>query len=353
MDKNIARIVDANFNRCRESLRVMEDYARFVLNNGQLSGAIKQARHELREIIEGLGGVKLLAGRNTPSDVGTEISTSGEMNRTDTTAVATAACKRVVESLRVMEEFSKTVQAQTAKQLEEIRYKCYEWEVQLLSRGQNKSKLGQMRLYVLISSELCKKDPLEVAKDVLRGGADVVQLREKKMGAGKYMTLAAKMAELCRQKDKLFVVNDRPDVAVAAGADGVHLGQEDLKIAQARKVLSSEMIIGVSTHNIEQAKQAVADGADYIGVGPVFATGTKPSAEPVGVEYVRQAASEVDVPQAVIGGISLDNVAEVIEAGAKCVAVCSAIICADEPGNITRNIKNQIAKIKITNQNSK
>jgi len=335
MDKGIARIVDANFNRSRESLRVMEDYGRFVLNDGGLSGQIKQARHELREIIEGLGGAKLLAGRNTPGDVGTEISSSGEMKRTDTTAVVTAACKRVVESLRVMEEFSKTIQGQAAKQLEQMRYKCYEWEVQLLGRGQAKKQLSQMRLYVLISSELCKKDPLEVAKDVLTGGADAIQLREKQMDAGEYLALATKMAELCQQEDKLFIVNDRPDVAVAAGAGGVHLGQEDLSVGQARKVLSSEMIVGVSTHNIEQAKQAVTDGADYIGVGPVYATGTKPSAEPVGVEYVRAAEDEIDVPQAAIGGITLDNVAEVIEAGAKCVAICSAIICADEPKHIT------------------
>ena len=344
MDKSIARILDANFNRSRESLRVMEDYARFVMDNGQLSGAIKQARHELREIIEALGGTKLLLGRNTPGDVGTELNASGEMNRTDATAVLTAACKRVVESLRVMEEFSKTIPGQAAKQLEQMRYKCYEWEVQLVSRGQAKEQLSQMRLYVLISSELCKKDPLEVAKDVLNGGADVIQLREKQMEAGKYLELATKMAELCRQRDKLFIVNDRPDIAVAAGANGVHLGQEDLAVGQARKVLSGEMIIGVSTHNIEQAKQAATDGADYIGVGPVFATGTKPSAEPVTVEYVRQTANEIDLPQTVIGGITLDNIVEVMTAGAKCVAVCSAIICADEPGNVSREFIRRLSE---------
>ncbi|NIA07870.1 MAG: thiamine phosphate synthase [Actinobacteria bacterium] len=335
MDKGVARILDANFNRSRESLRVMEDYARFVLNNGQLSGTIKQARHKLREIIEALGGTKLLHGRNTPGDVGTELNASGEMKRTDTTAVVTAACKRVVEGLRVMEEFSKTIPGQAGRQLEQIRYQCYEWEVQLLSRGQNKKKLSEMRLYVLISSELCKKNPLEVARDVLNGGADAIQLREKKMDAGEYLVLAEKMAELCRQENKLFIVNDRPDIAVAAKADGVHLGQKDLKIAQARTVLSSEMVVGVSTHNIEQAKQAVTGGADYIGVGPVFATGTKPSAEPVGVEYVRQVAKEIDLPWAAIGGINLDNLAEVVAAGAKCVAACSAIICSEDPAGIT------------------
>ena len=335
MDKAIARILDANFNRTRESLRVMEDYGRFVLNDGQLSGTIKQARHELREIMSELGGTQLLSGRNTPGDVGTQISTDSEMKRTDATAVVAAACKRVVESLRVMEEFAKTSQTEAAKRLEQLRYKCYEWEVQLLARGQNKKKLNQMRLYVLISSKLCKKDPLEVAKDVLDGGADVLQLREKEMDSGAYAELATKMAELCRGKNKLFIVNDRPDIAVAAKADGVHLGQEDLSVAQARRVLSSEMIVGVSTHNIEQAKQAAKDGADYIGVGPIFATGTKPSAEPVGVEYVKQAANEIELPQAAIGGINLDNLDKVLAAGAKCVAVCSAIICADDVMHVT------------------
>ena len=335
MDKAIARILDANFNRSREALRVMEDYARFVLNDGRISGAIKRGRHELREIMEELGGAELLSSRNTPGDVGTQISTESEMDRTDAAAVVAAACKRVVESLRTMEEFAKTSETQAAKRIEGLRYKCYEWEVQLLARGENKKKLNEIRLYVLISSGLCKKDPLEVATAVLAGGADIIQLREKKMDSGEYAVLASKMAQLCREQGKLFIVNDRPDIAVAAGADGVHLGQEDMSVAQARKVLSSEMIVGISTHNIEQAKQAVKDGADYIGVGPVFATGTKPSAEPVGVEYVKTTAKEIDVPRTVIGGITLENVGQVIEAGAKCVAVCSNIISSEDPAGVT------------------
>ena len=315
-----------------------------MLNDGRISGAIKQARHELREIIEELGGAELLKGRNTPGDVGTKISTDKEMDRTDAVAVVAAACKRVVESLRTMEEFAKTSETQAAKRVERLRYKCYEWEVQLMSRGENKKKLNEIRLYVLISSGLCRKDPLEVAKDVLAGGADIIQLREKKMDSGEYATLATKMAQLCRAEGKLFIVNDRPDIAVAAGADGVHLGQEDMTVAQARKVLSSEMIVGISTHNIEQAKQAVKDGADYIGVGPVFATGTKPTAEPVGLEYVRQTAKEIDLPRTVIGGITLENVGQVVEAGARCVAVCSAIISADEPGDVSGEFVNKLKR---------
>lgn len=342
MDKNLARILDANFNRTRESLRVMEDYARFVLDAPRLSGQLKGARQELREVLAMLGGQGLLGGRNTPGDVGTDLCSAGEMDRSDALAVATAACKRVVESLRVLEEFSKTVQPEAAKRFERLRYKCYEWEVQLISRGAAKEKLGHMRLYVLISSQLCKKDPVEVAREVLAGGADCVQLREKQMAAGEYLALAQKINQLCQEQGKLFIVNDRPDIAVAVGADGVHLGQDDLPVAKARKVLSSEMVVGVSTHSMEQARKAMADGADYIGVGPVFATGTKPSAEPVGIKYVQQAAAEIDLPQVAIGGINLDNIAEVITAGARCVAVCSAIICSTDPGGLTRDFSKRL-----------
>jgi thiamine-phosphate pyrophosphorylase len=341
MDKKLMRILDANFNRTRESLRVMEDYARFVLDAARLSGQLKAARHQLREAVEMLGGQRLLAGRNTPGDVGTKLCSAGEMERSDAAAVVTAACKRVVESLRALEEFSKTVEPEAAKRFERLRYRCYEWEVQLVSRGEAKRKLGQMRLYVLISSELCRKGPLEVAKDVLVGGADCVQLREKQMASGQYLALAKEIGQLCRQQGKLFIVNDRPDIAVAAGADGVHLGQDDLPIAGARKVLPSQMIIGLSTHSIAQAKKAVDDGADYISVGPVFATATKPSAEPVGIEYVQQVA-QIDLPQVAIGGISLDNIAEVIAAGAKCVGVCSAIICSDNPEGVSRDFARQL-----------
>ena len=312
MDKAVSRIIDANLNRTREALRVMEDYARFALNDRQLSGEIKEARQKLRQAIETLGPAELLSARNTPGDVGTELSSAGEMQRTNSTDVVTAACKRVVESLRVMEEYSKTIHVHTAKQLEQLRYKCYDWEVQLISRGQARKKLNQMRLYVIITSELCRKDPLEVVRDVLKGGADCLQLREKQLPSSQYMDLAEQIARLCHEQDKLFIVNDRPDIAIAAGADGVHLGQEDLPVNAARKVMSSGMIVGVSTHNIEQARKAVADGADYMSVGPIFATGTKLSAEPVGTEYVRQVATEIDLPQVAIGGISLDNVAEVI-----------------------------------------
>lgn len=343
MDKAVTRILDANFNRSREALRVMEDYARFVLDLAQLSGQLKAARQELRQAMAMLGGQELLASRNTPGDVGTKLSSAGEMDRSDSLAVVTAACKRVTESLRTLEEFSKTAQPEAAKKLEQLRYKCYEWEVQLISRAQAKSKLEKMQLYVLISSELCKKDPLEVARDVLAGGVDCVQLREKNMAAGEYLALAKKISQLCQEQDKLFIVNDRPDIALAVGAHGVHLGQDDLPVAQARKVLSSQMVIGISTHSLAQAKQAVADGADYIGVGPIFATGTKPSAKPVGLEYVQQAAKQIDLPRANIGGISLDNVAQVVASGAKCVAICSAIICSDNPAKTTGEFRKQLA----------
>ena len=332
MEKAVNRILDANLNRSREALRVMEDYARFVLDDAQLSGQLKEARAQLRSAVQLLGGQCLLSARNTPGDVGTELTSPAEMDRPDTAAVVTAACKRVAESLRVLEEFSKTVNAQAAKMFEQLRYHCYDWEQRLLSRGRARGLLSKMRLYVLITSSLCRKHPLDVTKDVLDAGADCLQLREKDMAVREYAELAASIARMCREAGTLFIVNDRPDIAVAVGADGVHLGQEDVPVAQARKVLSGEMIVGVSTHNIEQARQAAADGADYIGVGPVFATGTKPSAQPVGLDYVRQAASEIDLPMTAIGGITLDNVGEVIAAGARWVAVCSAIISSDDPG---------------------
>jgi len=331
----------------------MEDYARFVLDDAGLSSQLKTARQELRQASETLGGPELLAGRNTPGDVGTNLSSSGEMQRANAAAVVTAACKRVVESLRVLEEFAKPVNKQVAAKFEQLRYKCYDWEVQLISRGQAKKKLNQMRLYVLITSELCKKEPLQIAQDILTAGADVVQLREKKMADGEYLALAEQMAKLCHEQGKLFIVNDRPDIAVVAGADGVHLGQEDLTVAQARKVLPSQMVVGVSTHNIEQARKAVADGADYIALGTVFATQTKPTNRLAGTAYVRQATNEIALPQVAIGGISLDNLSEVMAAGARCVAVCSAIICSDDPAGVTRNIKNQISNIKTTYQNPK
>ena len=171
---------------------------------------------------------------------------------------------------------------------------------------------------------------------VLAGGGRLVQLREKTMPLAELFTLAQRLARRCREVGALFIVNDRADLALAAGADGLHVGQDDLPAREARAILRPGMILGVSTHDAEQARRAVADGADYVAVGSIFPTTTKAGFQLVGPELIRRVRPEVPVPLVGIGGITADNAPAVLAAGADGVAVISALCAAPDPEAATR-----------------
>jgi thiamine-phosphate pyrophosphorylase len=164
----------------------------------------------------------------------------------------------------------------------------------------------------------------------------MVQLREKQWPSGRVLTLADRLLARCRAAGVTFVVNDRVDVALALGADGVHVGQDDLPARLARPMLRPGMLLGVSTHSVEQARAAQAAGADYVAVGAMFPTATKPDFELVGPDLIRKLRGEIRAPLIGIGGITPDNVGEVIRAGAAGVAVISAVCAADDPEDATR-----------------
>jgi thiamine-phosphate diphosphorylase len=178
---------------------------------------------------------------------------------------------------------------------------------------------------------------------ILRGGCRLIQLREKTMPLAELLPLAERLAERCREARALFIVNDRADLALAAGADGLHVGQDDLPARRARALLRPGMVLGVSTHDPDQARRAVADGADYVAVGSIFPTTTKPSFQLVGPELVRRVRPEVPVPLVGIGGITADNAGAVLAAGADAVAVISALCAARDPEEATRRFLSRIA----------
>jgi len=345
----IVRIIDANVNRTSEALRVMEDFARFALDSRLLSGRLKDLRHRFFLAAEScITSAERIAHRDTPGDVGTSLSTASEESRAELADVAAANAKRAQEGLRVLEEYSKLLNPKTqrekqtpaAAQFKQIRYELYAIERAFAARQNPHERLQSARLYVLVTSGLAAgRDPVETAAAAIRGGADIIQLREKTMLDGEFIALARRVCECCRTLGALFIINDRVHIAQLVDADGVHVGQDDLPAADARRLVGSGKIVGVSTHSPQQAAEAIMAGADYIGVGPVNATPTKPTTEPVGLEYVRYAAENVDIPWFAIGGIDETNAAEVSANGAGRMAVCSAVISAPDVSQAAQNIK--------------
>ncbi|MCC7204320.1 MAG: thiamine phosphate synthase [Phycisphaeraceae bacterium] len=338
----VHRILDANANRAREALRVMEEAARFLLDNAALTEAFKMLRHDFAQAMRSVGGLDETARmghRDTPGDVGTTISHPGEMARESAWDVAMAAGKRLSEALRAIEEYGKTVDPGLATAVEAMRYRGYELEKRLcLMLGSGRRR--QWKLCVLLTESLCRGgDWSGVARAAVEGGADGLQLREKDLPTSELLRRSRELVELCRPRGVSVVVNDRLDVALAAGADGVHLGQEDLPCAEARKIVGRRLLIGVSTGNLEQARRAVADGADYCGVGPMFSTATKKKDFIAGPEYVRVFTREFpSLAHLAIGGIGVGNVAEVVAAGARGVAVSSAVCGADDPRAVAESL---------------
>jgi thiamine-phosphate pyrophosphorylase len=202
-------------------------------------------------------------------------------------------------------------------------------------------------LYVILDRAVAAgRDLVELLDAVLAGGARMVQLREKTWPSGQLLPLAERLRARCHRAGVTFVMNDRVDLAVALEADGVHLGQDDLPPRHARPLLRPGMILGVSTHSVEQARRAQADGADYVAVGAMFPTQSKPDFELVGPALVRAVRPEVRVPLVGIGGITTANVGQVIEAGADGVAVISAVCAAADPAAASAHFLDAIRRAR-------
>lgn len=271
MIRDLLRVLDANGNRAAEGLRVLEDVARFLLDDATLAELAKAQRHAVRSAIPAAA----VAARDTAGDVGTAITALDEMERARLVDLIRANAARVQEALRAGEEGCKLAgHPAAAMALEAARYASYRLETGLLARLPA-WRLHGIRLYALIDLALTDR-PVEVAVAVARGGAGAVQLRAKALDVRAYRELAARMQDAVRGAGALFVVNDHVAVARAIGADAVHVGQDDLVLADARAVVGPCCALGISAHTAEQAEAGLVAGADYLGLGPMFATTTKP-----------------------------------------------------------------------------
>ncbi len=345
------RIIDANINRTSEGLRVLEDLARYKFESTTLTENIKKLRHQVRKTIAA-HSPKFLMARDSQNDVGFEISNKTDLDKKNTTAeLVQANFKRVQEGLRVIEESLKIIDHyDTSKKYESFRYLTYSLEKDYLGTHYQWTRRDLLNtdLYCLTSEEHSKgKNNIEVVKQMIAAGIKLIQYREKEKHLLEKYNECSAIRMLTADTDVTFLINDDVDLAMMVEADGVHIGQEDWPIEAVRKIIGEEMIIGVSTHSPKQAEDAIGRGADYIGIGPIFRTFTKKDVcDPVGFEYLDYAARNVDIPFVAIGGIKENNVSSVIQHGAKCVALVTEIVGAD-------NIEDKISRLRKEMEQSK
>ena len=334
----VRRILDANLDRAREGLRIIEEWCRFGLNERSLAEECKQ----LRQHLANWHTSELRAARDTPNDPGTELTHPQEEKRASLAALLQANFCRVEEALRVLEEYGKLYHPEMGGAFKQMRYQVYTLESRLLGY-QRQQLLLQSRLYFVTSPS----DGLfSVVEAALQGGLSLVQYRDKTADDSDRLSRAQKLCQLCHQYGALFIINDRVDLALAVDADGVHLGQQDIPIAIARQLLGPQHIIGRSTTNPDEMQRAVQEGADYIGVGPVYKTPTKVDKAAVGLDYVRYAAVHSPIPWFAIGGIDVSNLSDVISAGAERMAVVRALMEAEQPTLVTQYFISQLNNIR-------
>ena len=343
------RLVDANLNRASEGLRVLEDLARFVINDEALSRELKVARHELARLAQPLDA-QLLSWRDSATDVGRESTLRAGGRERNLLAVVRANAKRAEESLRVIEELARLPEIGTCiepGEIERLRYATYDIEKRLAGRVMRRERLAGLRgLYVVVDREASRGRALDdLAREAIAGGASVIQLRDKVGDRGEVYRSAQQLNAICAGSGVLFVMNDYVDVAAAVGAAALHIGQEDLPLEVARRLLPIDTVVGVSCHSLEGVCRAQEEGADYIAVGAVFPTLQKENPVVVGVDFVRQARQQVpETPLVAIGGITLANACQVVAAGADAIAVISAVVSQPDVARAAREMVSEIRR---------
>jgi len=346
--KQTLRIIDASLNRLSEGLRFLEDLARLQLNDTTLTQQLKTMRHELLRS-DWSFNQQLLEARNAAGDVGIDMEVPGEEKQRGLPTMVVANARRAQESLRTLEELSKlpsaTLELDPGK-FQKARFDLYTIEQNLVSKLLRQDKTKHVAgLYVIIDTRALKgRTHLEVANQVISGGAKIIQLRDKLLSKKELLAVAPQLRNLCAEHNVLFIINDYLDIALATDADGLHLGQNDLPIKVARQLLPIDKILGGSVTTVDQAITAESEGADYIAVGSIYPTTSKETATVVGLERLRQVRQATSLPLVAIGGINKDNAAEVIAAGANLVAVIGAVLEAGAPEEAARQI---IASLEV------
>ena len=326
-DLRIYQIIDANLDRAREGLRVIEDWARFGLGKEKYVEKIKNFRQIL-----GKSHLEVYKqSRNHIEDKCKGLTHQEQIKRKTPEQIISSNSGRVQEALRVIEEFSRLHNHELSKIASEIRYEIYTLEVDLLSLSKRKKSqeiLKENDLYVISDQ---KENLLEIIEDILIAGVKIIQHRFKRGNDKDNLQQAIKIKNLCKRYNSLFIINDRVDIALASDADGIHLGQDDLDLKTARKLLGFSKIIGISANNEIDISNALKEGCDYIGIGPVFETATKKNKKPIGIKKIKTLTKDLNIPWFAIGGIKLNDISYLRRNGFKKVALVSQLMNSEDP----------------------
>lgn len=325
------RTLDAAANRAAEGLRVVEDFHRMVENNAPLTQELKALRHRLGQLTAQLDLASRLVARDSRGDVGRESGIASEYTRDDPTQLLAANWARVQQAFRSLEEFLKLVAPHLAPTAESLRFESYTLQKNSLLPRARGDRFPSPCVYVLLDGGPDLATFERRAEALLDAGAGLIQLRDKQLDDRELLARGRCLTELTRHRDAEWIMNDRVDLCLASGARGVHLGQEELPLADARRIVGPNCWIGISTHNLDQARAAAEGGADYLGVGPTFPSQTKSFDSFPGLDFVRTVAAEISIPAFAIGGIDATNVVEVVRAGLARVAVGKGITDAKRP----------------------
>ena len=326
-DIRIGQILDANLDRAREGLRVLEDWARFGLGEDKLVIKLKN----FRQILGKYHIQEYKDSRNFTKDTSIGLGHHAQQSRTSIDQLLSANSSRVQEALRVIEEYSRNIDKELSNLSAKIRYEIYQLEIELLNCSSNKELLEVILNNNLYFISNHSPNIIQIIESVLKGGVKIIQHRFKNGNDLENLQDAKKIRRLCNEFKALFIVNDRVDIAIACDADGVHLGQDDIDIKSARKILGFSKIIGVSANKSSEIKKAVENGCDYLGIGPVFETQTKKDKEPLGIKRIKKITENLSIPFFVIGGIKTDKILSLRENGLMKVAVISDIANSVNP----------------------
>jgi thiamine-phosphate pyrophosphorylase len=329
------RAFDASANRAGEALRVIEDVVRFVLDDVLLTGLAKDLRHALAAVLAEDGLRQRVFARDVGGDVGTHLEAAAALPRAAMRDLIAANAARAGQALRSLQELALLLAPAVSGRFEQLRYRLYVLERTALGTARAADRLRGVNLCVLVDGREDAPAFERLVESLLEAGVRMLQIRDKDLGVPVLVDRARRAVAIAARRHPdgraLVVVNDRADVAAAINAGGAHTGADDMPIPLVRRVLGPLALLGRTAHDLAEARAAVTDGADYLGVGPCFPSPTKSFAAFAPPDFLAAVAREITLPTFAIGGITLDRIDQVTALGCTRVAVASAVTGAADP----------------------